>query len=353
MGQGRDQVQVVEIGGRRDGTVEAYRLTVQQDCGAYAEIGAFLPYLTRVMAAGVYAIPKIECNAASYVTNKTPIVAYRGAGRPEAAAAIERAMDLFAAEIGLDPVDVRRRNVVAKDAFPFTTPVGTVYDTGDYAGALDLAVAAAGYEELRAEQARRRAAAEPVQLGIGVSVYVEVTAGPTAGDEHATVQVQPDGSAMVLTGTSPHGQGHATAWAMIASEELGIPMERISVVHGDTDLVPEGTGTFGSRSLQLGGSAVHKASLEVVDNARRVAADLLEANPDDVVLDKLDGRFHVAGTPAVGRTWAEVAAAEPEQVKVHSVFAAESPDVPLRRARGRGRGGHRNGKRAAGPHGDV
>src|SRR3954447_2680165 len=334
MGHGRAQVQLVEIGGSRDGMVEAYRLSVLQDAGGYPEVGAVLPYLTRMMASGVYAIPRIECNTSSVVTNTTPVVAYRGAGRPEACAAIERAMDLFAVEVGLDPVDVRRRNLIPPFSEPVTTAIGTTYDCGDYARPLALARAAAGYDELRAEQARRRAAGAEIALGIGVAVYVEVTAGPVAGGEFAEVRVHDDGSATVLTGSSPHGQGHATSFAMIASEQTGIPMDRITVLHGDTDLVARGEGTMGSRSLQLGGSAVHRASDEVVDQARSLAAELLEASVDDVVLDKFDGRFHVAGTPAIARTWSEVATEAAARhpgagLKAAVDFTAASPTFPF------------------------
>jgi carbon-monoxide dehydrogenase large subunit len=308
MGHGRGQVQQVEIGGRRDGTVEAYRLTILQDAGAYPEIGAALPFMTRMMTTGVYAIPKAECNAMSVTTNTTPTVAYRGAGRPEASAALERAMDVWAAELGLDPADVRRRNLIAKDAFPFTTAVGTTYDIGDYERALDLLLDAAGYRGLREEQAQRRSRGDVRQLGIGLSVYVEVTAGPFPDKEWGALEVRADGTALVRTGVSAHGQGHHTSLAMIASDALGIPVEDIEVVHGDTDVVPQGGGTGGSRSMQLGGSAVLKASEQVVDRARELAAQLLEANPDDVVLDKAGGRFHVAGTPTIARTWGEVAA---------------------------------------------
>jgi aerobic carbon-monoxide dehydrogenase large subunit len=328
MGHGRAQVQTVEIGGRADGRVLAYRLSVLQDAGAYASLGAFLGYLTRLMAAGTYAIPKVECNASSVVTNTTPTVAYRGAGRPEATAAIERAMDLFAAEVGIDPAEVRRRNLVGPFDEPHTTPIGTTYDCGDYGKALDAALAAAGYDDLRAEQARRREAGGVVALGIGVSTYVEVTAGPTAGDEFGRVVIEPDGSATVYTGTSPHGQGHHTAFSMIASEELGIPMERIRVVHGDTDLVTKGVGTFGSRSLQLGGTAVKQAAVEVVERARKIAAELLEASPDDVVLDRGHGSFHVTGTPAVTRSWADIAAASGSDLAADADFAAVQPTYP-------------------------
>jgi carbon-monoxide dehydrogenase large subunit len=329
MGHGRGQVQRVTIGGSRDGKVDAYRLEIVADSGAYASMGAMLPFLTRMMASGVYTIPKVESTSVSVVTNTTPTVAYRGAGRPEASAAIERAMDLFAAEIGMDVAEVRRTNLIAKDDFPHTTAAGATYDTGNYERALDLALEAAGYAELRAEQQRRRDRGEVVQLGIGVAVYVEVTGGPYAGNEVAKVEITSDGGARVFTGTSPHGQGHVTSWSMLASEQLGIPMERIEVIHGDTDLVPVGQGTMGSRSLQLGGSAVHQASVELVELARKQAADLLEANPDDLVLDKLDGRFHVAGTPAAGKTWAELAQAAAEPLVVDTTFQATSSTFPF------------------------
>lgn len=306
LGHGRGQWQQVKIGGRRDGTVLAYRLEVLQDAGAYPSIGTFLPFLTKLMTSGTYDIPEVEFSSRAVVTNTNPIVAYRGAGRPEATAAIERAMDLFAAEVGLDPVEVRRRNLVAPDRFPYTNGTGTVYDCGDYAGALDLALEASGYDGLRAEQARRRSGGDRRLLGIGVSTYVEITNGD-GGGEFAAVEILPSGRAKVYTGTSPHGQGHATAWAMIASEQLGIPIEDIELVANDTDLVPTGGGTMGSRSLQAGGLAVHEAALEMVEQARKLAADALEAAPADIVLDKVAGTFHVAGTPAVSRTWSELA----------------------------------------------
>jgi carbon-monoxide dehydrogenase large subunit len=330
MGHGRAQDQVLSIGGTRDGKVLAYKLEVIGDAGAYPSLGGILPWLTQMMSSGVYAIPKIEYGCKTVTTNTMSTVAYRGAGRPEAAAAIERAMDLFAAEIGMDPAEVRRKNLIPADAFPYTTVAGSTYDVGDYERCLDLALEAAGYEQLRADQKARRDSGDVKQLGIGVSIYVEVTAGPTASAEDAKVEVLADGTAKVYTGTSPHGQGHVTAWSMIASEALGIPMEKIDVIHGDTDLVPVGVGTFGSRSLQLGGTAVHVASGELVDLARKTAADLLEANVDDVVLDKVDGRFHVAGTPAVAKSWGEVAAAaEGGLLSAATQFQASSPTYPF------------------------
>jgi carbon-monoxide dehydrogenase large subunit len=310
MPHGRAQVHKVEIGGRRDGTVEAYRLTVLQDTGAYPGMGTFLPFMTRTMAPGTYDIPKVECNVKSVVTTTTPVEAYRGAGRPEATAAIERAFDLFAAAIDMDPAELRRRNLIAADAFPFTTPTGAEYDCGDYAGALDRVLEVGGYADLRAEQQARRDRGDRLQLGIGVSLYVEITAGPAGTQgEYAKVHVRPDGGLTIHTGSSAHGQGHSTAWAMLAHEATGVPMDMVEVVAGDTDRVAEGHGTFGSRSLQLGGTAVWKATEAVIDKAREVAADLLEASSADVVLDAGRGVFHVAGAPALTRSWADVGAA--------------------------------------------
>jgi carbon-monoxide dehydrogenase large subunit len=330
LGHGRGQLQDVEIGGSRDGRIQAYRLEVVQDGGAYPAIGAVLPFMTRTMLTGVYDIPKAEFNSRSVVTNTTPTVAYRGAGRPEATAALERAVDIFAAEIGMDPAELRRRNLISREAFPFTTPTGTTYDIGDYQRALDLVLEAAGYADLRAEQQRRRQSGDTKQLGIGISVYVEITNGMPSS-EFGAVEVRPDGTVVVRTGTSPHGQGHVTAWAMLVSEQLGIPIESIEVIHGDTDVVPRGVGTFGSRSLQAGGVAVNQAATQVVERARQLAAELLEANPDDVILDKIDQRFHVAGTPTAGRSWTELAEAAQDRggLAAEVDFTAPGPTFPF------------------------
>lgn len=328
-GHGRAQVQRVEIGGSRDGRIGAYRLSVVQDSGAYAAMGALLPFMTYMMAPGCYDIPKVEFHSRSVVTNTTPVLAYRGAGRPEATAAIERAVDLFAAAIDRDPAEVRRRNFIRPDQFPHPTPTGASYDIGDYGKALDLALDAAGYASLREEQARRRAAAEVHQLGIGLSSYVEVTNAIPYG-EYASIEVREDQTAVVKTGTSPHGQGHVTAWAMLASDATGIPVEDIEVLHGDTDIVPRGAGTMGSRSLQVGGVAVAQVATELVEKARRVAAEMLEAAADDVVLDKVAGRFHVAGAPAVSRSWGEVASgAGAEGLLAQADFTAAGPTFPF------------------------
>lgn len=332
LGHGRAQLQYITIGGKRDGTVTHYQLHALQDSGGFADMGTILaPFMTRPMSSGVYAIPNIEVRTTSVVTNTTPTVAYRGAGRPEATAAIERAMDLFAAEIGMDPAEVRRKNLIPKFSEPHTTAIGQTYDVGDYETALDKALAAADYKALRAEQAKRRANNDPKQIGIGVSVYVEITGGAPQLHENARIEVQENGRAVVYTGTSPHGQGHITAWSMIASEETGIPMSDIDVVWGDTDLIPEGGGTMGSRSLQQGGAAVSKASIELVEKAKGIAARLLEASESDIELDKSRGAFHVAGTPSMAKTWAEIALAAPanEGLNVETRFDAPMPTFPF------------------------
>ena len=332
LGHGRAQVQHVTIGGSRDGTVTHYRLYAVQDSGAFADMGTILaPFMTRPMSSGVYAIPNIECRTTSVVTNTTPIVAYRGAGRPEATAAIERAMDMFALEIGLDPVEVRRTNLIAPFMEPHTTTVGQTYDVGDYVGSLDRVLAAADYTQLRADQAARRASGDPVQLGIGVSIYVEITGGVGTG-ENAKIEMHDDGTATIYTGTSPHGQGHDTAWSMIASAQTGIPIENFSLVWGDTDAVPQGDGTMGSRSLQQGGAAVDKAAIELVEAAKPLAAQALEAAEADIELDLGSGTFHVAGTPSVSKTWADIATFAREQgtpLVIDTRFDAPGPTFPF------------------------
>jgi len=308
MTHGRGQQQTITIGGRRDGTVTAYRLEVVQDCGAYPRLAAnALPGFTGLMATGVYAIPRVEFASRSVFTNTTPVAAYRGAGRPEATAAIERAMDLFAAEIGRDPAEVRRANFIQPADFPYETPGGATYDSGEYAEALDRVLAEGDYAGLRAEQARRRAAGEVVALGLGVACYVEITAGGGPG-ESGRVVINRDGSVTAYTGSSPHGQGLASTLAMMLSDQLGVPMDKITVRHGDTDEIPKAVGTFGSRSLQQGGSAIQQAGEAVIAKARELAADLLEANPDDLELDVERGSWQVRGAPSAGVTnWAQLA----------------------------------------------
>jgi carbon-monoxide dehydrogenase large subunit len=330
MTHGRAQEHSIKIGGTRDGRVLAYRLDVVQDTGAYPRMSGFLPTLTNLMAVGPYDIAHVEVGYRVVVTNTTPIAAYRGAGRPEATAAIERAMDLFAAEIGMDPAEVRRENLVPADKFPHQTPCGAHYDSGDYIGALDKVLAGAGYPGLRAEQARRRERGDVIQLGIGVASYVEITAADADNGETARVVVNGDGTATVYTGSSPHGQGHDTAWSMLVQSDLGIPMDKVTVLHGDTDEIPLGTGTYASRSLQLGGMAVHKAALEVKDQARRLAADMMEASEADLELDIDRGLWHVRGDPESGRNWADVAGhAGPDGLVAAVHFTEAQPTFPF------------------------
>ncbi|HEY3209373.1 MAG TPA: xanthine dehydrogenase family protein molybdopterin-binding subunit [Actinomycetota bacterium] len=309
MFHGRAQVQDVELGAKRDGTMTGLRAVVHADMGAYPR-GTYLPDLTRQMASGAYRIPRIDFVARSVVTNTTPIEQFRGAGRPEAATMLERAVDMLARELGRDPVDLRRQNLIPADAFPYESKAGVTYDVGDYGRALDEAVRLSGYEQIRKEQAERRARNDPIQIGVGLAVYAEITAW---GSEFGSVEVHLDGSATVRTGTSPQGQGHQTAFGQLVSGTLGIPFERIEVVHSDTRLVPRGEGTMGSRSLQLGGSAIYLAARQVLEKARRIAAHLLEASPDDIAVAE-DGGLGIAGAPERTLAWAELAdaATDPE-----------------------------------------
>jgi aerobic carbon-monoxide dehydrogenase large subunit len=325
--QGRGQRLEFRLGGTPDGKVLAYRLDVLADGGAYPALGAFLPNLTALMASAVYAIPKIETDTVSVVTNTTPMTSIRGAGRPEAAQAMERALDLFAAEAGLDPAEVRRRNFVAKDAFPHKTATGATYDSGDYQGALDLLLRSAGYDELREEQRRKRAEGGPVELGIGLGAYVEIS-NPVGETEFGEIEITEDGGAILRTGSHSHGQAHETTFAMIAAERLGLPVERVTVVKGDTDEVLKGTGTFGSKSTQIGGVAGRLAADAVVEQAKALAADYLEASVADMVLDQERGSFHVAGTPEPALSWAELASRAASDGRLAELKAAHEFQAP-------------------------
>ncbi|CAB4678086.1 MAG: molybdopterin-dependent oxidoreductase [Actinobacteria bacterium] len=321
MGHGRAQRQRTRMGGTRDGRITAYRLDLLQDAGAYARAGAVLPYMTRMMAGGVYDIANVQFESHSVVTNTTPTVAYRGAGRPEATAAIERTIDEFARVCGIDPAEVRRRNYIAPSAFPLTTSMGAKYDSGEYAAALELALNAAGYDQLLAEQKKRRESKDPVQIGIGIASYVETT-NPMGSGDYGSVEIKADGGAIVRTGSSSHGQGHHTAWAMIVSQTTGISMDKIEFRFGDTDDIDRGGGTGGSRSLQVGGSAAKLAAESVIEKARQRAADLLEAALEDVVIDTVRGAFHVKGSPTPARTWAEL------MIEIDTPLEAEVDYVP-------------------------
>lgn len=303
---GRGQIQYAELGVDNDGRFRQLRVRLVNDAGAYPNVGAHLPGLTKNMAQGTYRFDEIQFDIAVGVTNTTPMGAYRGAGRPEATAMLERLVDQAALEIGMDPIEIRRRNLLADDVFPYDTLMGPQYDSGRYQNALDRAVEVSGYNELRAEQTARRERGDTKLLGIGVASYVEVTSG-SGGTEFGAVEVHDDGTATMYAGTQSHGQGHQTAYAMLVSDQTGIPVDKINLVDGDTDRIRTGGGTGGSRSLQLAGSAVHKATEVMVDQARALAARMLEADEADIVIDKAAGTIGVAGVPAQALTWADLA----------------------------------------------
>lgn len=303
---GRGQVTTVTIGADGDGVVGAVEYDVLQDTGAYTGIGTLMPAVGWLVGSGPYAISRIRLKGRTVLTNTTPTGAYRGAGRPEPAYALDRMMDLLSYELKLDPAEVRRRNLIPPSAYPYVSATGTEYDSGNSPGTLEKVLELAGYNELRAEQARRRETGARTRLGVGLSVFVDV-AGRNSPPESGSVEVLPDGSVIVRTGSSPHGQGHATVWAMIAAEQMGVEMSRISLVYGDTDEVPVGGDTFGSKSLQSAGVTVHKAAVNLVERGRQLAAAMLEASAEDVVIDSGRGLFHVQGTPGVSVGWSDLA----------------------------------------------
>jgi carbon-monoxide dehydrogenase large subunit len=311
---GRDYEMTAKLGLKRDGTIVGLDAKVIASAGAYPAIGAILPLLTQLMSVGVYSIPKVHFEGLTVITNNTTIGAYRGAGRPEATQLIERVMNVAAGELGIDPAELRRKNFLKPGDFPLTTTAGANYDSGEYAKALDAVLAAAGYDKLRAEQKARRDAGDTKQLGIGLSSYVEITAPVGLHIEYGAVEVHEDGTATATVGTSVHGQGHHTAFAMLASEVLGIPMDKIKLVNSDTATVPRGAGTMGSRSLQTAGSAVFVASNEVLSKAKQIAAHLLEADAGDIVVG--DGGLEVAGVPARAITWGDLAKAAKDASKL-------------------------------------
>ncbi len=308
MGHGRASTHQVRLGATSDGKVQAYSVHALQDSGAYPAMGTFITSNLKNSGTGVYDIARAYVTGTSVVTNTNSTNAFRGAGRPEAACDIERAMDRLAVRVGVDPVEIRLRNLVPPTAFPYTTATGSVYDSGNYEGALRRCLEAARYDDLRAEQAERRRRGDTVALGIGVSCTVEITGG---GEEESTITVNPDGTATLIVGTSPHGQGHETTFAAVVAAQLGIDAVQVAVLHGDTDLSPFGGGTIGSRSAQLGGSASYGAALAAIETAKQRAAVLLEAAEADLVFE--DGRFFVAGTPSRSLGWADLG----EIVEVH------------------------------------
>jgi len=306
MVHGRSFIMDTKLGVKNDGTIVGLHARVIADGGAYPMVGVVLPMLTQLLSQAVYNVPKINFDAKTVVTNTTPVGAYRGAGRPEATQMVERILDVAADLVGMDPAEIRRKNFIQPEQFPYTTITGANYDSGDYEKALDQALAASGYAGLRAEQQRRRESGATKQLGIGVSSYVEITAPLGLFSEYGKVTIDDDGGATMVVGTSSHGQAHDTAFSMIVSELLGIPMDKVRHVQSDTDLVPRGAGTMGSRSLQTAGSAVFVASENVLEQGKKIAARLLEAAESDIV--KGEGGLQVVGVPAKVVSWADLAA---------------------------------------------
>ena len=339
MAHGRDQVHDIEVGYEKDGTIKALRLIVSQNLGAYGDpTGLGLAVLTTWMAAGAYRIPKVSTSFRTVVTNTTPVAAYRGAGRPEAAYSIERIVDQVARQTGLDPAVVRQRNFIPPSAFPYETHnEAVVYDSADFPAALDECLRIVDYDAVRAEQKARRNDPSKPLLGIGLSCWLEIAGfgpngslegfGHLASWESAQVRIQPDGSAIVYSGSSPHGQGHETMLSQIASDELGISFDRIKVITGDTAAVLQGIGTMGSRGAPTAGSAVKVASSRVLTRAKRIAAHLLEAAEED--LEVVDDAFNVKGSPGKKVSWGDVAWASFQPLRIPPELQAGSLEERL------------------------
>jgi len=316
---GRDVIQDIELAAGRDGTVLGLRVKLLANMGAYLGlVTPGVPILGAFMYNSIYKFRAYRFECVGVFTNTVLTDAYRGAGRPEATYAIERIMDELAVEVGLDPIEVRRRNWIGAEEFPFTTVAGLTYDSGDYDAATARAVELFDYAGLRREQEARRASGDPVQLGIGVSTYTEMCGlAPSrvlgslrygaGGWESASIRMLPTGKVEVVTGTSPHGQGHETAWSQIVADSLGVPFDDVEVLHGDTRTAYKGMDTYGSRSLAVGGIALYNACQKVLEKAKPIAAHMLECDPGDV--EFTDGQFRVRGTPGEGKTIADCALA--------------------------------------------
>lgn len=314
---GRDQVQFLELAATRDGKILGMKVELLANMGAYLQLlTPGIPLLGQTMFNGIYKMDAYDFTCTGVFTTTTPTDAYRGAGRPEATFAIERMLDELAVELGIEPLELRRRNWITHDEFPYTTVSGETYDSGNYEAATARATELFDYEGLRAEQADRRRTNDPVQLGIGISTFTEMCglapsrwlAGmkyAAGGWEHCTIRVLPTGKVELVTGTAPHGQGHATAWSQIASDTLGVAVDDIEVIFGDTRQSPYGMDTYGSRSLAVGGVAILRAAEAAVAKARVIAGHLLEVSPDD--LEFVDGSFRVKGDPDSAKTIQAVA----------------------------------------------
>jgi len=326
---GRGQLQEVELAAQRDGTVLAIRSRILADMGGHLEVySAFIPLITPDLQTGCYRIPVSQSSVVGVYTNTAPTGPYRGAGRPEAAFLIERMMDRLAGELGIDPVELRLRNFINPSEFPYTNAGKLTYDSGDYARTLTRLVEVAGYRQLR--EAQRRAHDNGTLQGIGIATYVEIAAG--TDPDRATARVESDGSITVITGSTPHGQGHQTTWAQIAADQFGVPLDRITVVYGDSDLPAYAVGTFGSRSAAVSGSAVHQTVTALTTQLRSLAAAAFEAALADVVLE--DGALQVRGVPARAMSLEQLAgwaieAGRQDELSAQTEFAAPAEVFPF------------------------
>ncbi len=314
---GRDQIQDITLTANRDGTFTALDVHLLADMGAYLRlVSPGIPILGAFMYNAIYKIPAYRFVCDGVFTTKTPTDAYRGAGRPEATFAIERIVDEMAAELGMDPMELRRKNWITHEEFPYTTVAGLTYDSGNYEAATERALELMRWDELKSEQAERRASSDPVQLGLGISTFTEMCGlAPSrvlgalsyaaGGWENASIRVLATGKVEVVTGSSAHGQGHETAWSQIVADQLGVPFDDVEVIHGDTQSSPKGMDTYGSRSLTIGGIAIVHAAERVIAKAKRIAAHMLEASEDDI--EFADGTFSVRGAPGTGKTIQDVA----------------------------------------------
>jgi carbon-monoxide dehydrogenase large subunit len=305
--QGRGMIQHMELAADADGRVTAVRARLLADMGAYLQlVTPGIPLLGAFLYGGVYDIPAYSFVCTGVFTTKTPTDAYRGAGRPEATYALERAMDALARQVGVDPAEIRRRNFIRPDQFPYSSSGGLIFDSGNYEPALARAMEMAGYDQVRSDQAARRSAGATKHLGIGLSSYVEMCGlAPSrvlsalryvaGGWESSTVRFLPTGKVQVVTGTTPHGQGHETSWSMIVADQLGVSPDDVEVLHSDTSIAPHGMDTYGSRSLSVGGTALWLATEKVIDKAKLIAAHQLEVAAED--LDYAGGTFTVKGSP--------------------------------------------------------
>ena len=307
---GRDIIGYIDVAARKDGKVLGLKMRLIADIGAYNMLlTAAIPTLTMSMANGTYDIPAIRATLTEVFTNKTPTDAYRGAGRPEATYFLERAMDMLAAELKMDPAELRRRNFIKANQFPYQTQMGSIYDSGDYDKALDAALKAADWEALKAERDRMRQ--EGRLVGLGLAFYVEVcgigpsSSLPTGGWEHGQVTIERDGRITATTGASPHGQGNETTFAQMLADQFSVPIEHVTILHGDTGIVKQGIGTFGSRSQAVAGTALHLAGGKVKKKMAQFAAAMLEASEDDIVFE--NGTIGVKGAPASAKPFAAIA----------------------------------------------